>query len=201
MRIIAGRHRGRNLAAPEGRTTRPTADRAREGLFNMLAHGGYGSNGVSAITGAVVLEAFSGSGAFAFEALSRGAAFATLLDVSGPAVDSARANAARLGEDERTSIRRMDAIRPRPPVRAHGLVFADPPYGSALGARALKALARKGWISPGALAIAEVGTKEVFDPPGGFELLTERSFGAARFVFMRYQGTGDGPSEGGAHSA
>ncbi len=200
MRIIAGRHRGRNLAAPKGGATRPTADRAREGLFNMLAHGGYGPGGVSAITGAVVLEAFAGSGALAFEALSRGALFATLLDLSGAAVDSARANAARLGEDQRTSIRRMDAIRPGACARAHGLVFADPPYGSALGARALKALARKGWISPGALAIAEVGAKELFDPPGGFELLTERTFGAARFVFMRYQGPGDGPSQGGAPS-
>lgn len=194
MRIIAGRHRGRNLVAPKGRATRPTADRAREGLFNMLAHGGHGPNGVSAINGVVVLEAFAGTGAFAFEALSRGAAFATLLDVSELAVGAARVNAARLGEDERTSIRRMDAIRPRAPDRAHGLVFADPPYGSALGARAFKALARKGWILPGALAIAEVGAKEAFDPPSGFELLTERTFGAARFFFMRYQGTGDRPS-------
>ncbi len=84
MRLIAGRHKGRSLAAPKGRTTRPTAARAREGLFNMLAHGGYGAAGGSVVAGATVLDAFAGSGSFAFEALSRGAAAATLLSTSTP---------------------------------------------------------------------------------------------------------------------
>lgn len=188
MRIIAGRHKGRTLAAPKGRKTRPTAARAREGLFNMLAHGGYGTDGGSAIAGTDVLEAFAGTGSFAFEALSRGAGSATLLDLDEIAVDTARDNAVKLGERERTRIRRMDATRPRAAQRAHGLVFLDPPYGSKLGAKALKALATKGWIARGALVIVEVGAAEDFAPPGGFEPVAERAFGAARFVLLRYWG-------------
>ncbi|MEE9194997.1 MAG: RsmD family RNA methyltransferase [Alphaproteobacteria bacterium] len=194
MRIIAGRHKGRNLTAPKGAATRPTSARAREGLFNMLAHGGYGPGGGEAINGAVVLDAFAGSGAFAFEALSRGAAHATLLDVSEPALGAARANAEHFGECQTTAILRMDGTHPRPSVRTHGLVFLDPPYGSGLGATALTALAAKGWIEPNAVVIAEVAGKEPFDPPRGLKLLTERNFGAARFVLMRYLGIGeDGP--------
>ena len=197
MRIIAGRHKGRSLAAPKGRATRPTADRAREGLFNMLAHGGYGPGGGSAIAGAVVLDGFAGTGAFAFEALSRGAAFATLLDLSEAALDAARANAETLGERGNTSIRRMDATRPRAPDRTHGLVFVDPPYGTGAAQTALNALARRGWLEPDTLAVAEIAAKEQLKPPVGFDILTERTFGAARFVIMRYHAasrTKDGAS-------
>jgi len=188
MRIIAGIHKGRTLAAPKGAKTRPTAARAREGLFNMLAHGGHGPDGGPAMAGAVVLDAFAGTGAFAFEALSRGALSATLLEIDARAVDAARDNAAKLAEQDHTTIRRMDATRPRTATAAHGLVFLDPPYGMKLGAKALKALAAKGWIASGALVVAEVAAGEKFTPPEGFALIDERSFGAARFVLMRYQG-------------
>jgi 16S rRNA (guanine966-N2)-methyltransferase len=132
MRIIAGRHKGRVLAAPKGAKTRPTAARAREGLFNMLAHGGYGPGGTSAIAGAVVLDAFAGTGAFAFEALSRGAASATLLEIDARAVDAARDNALKLGEKDHTLIRRMDATRPRTAATTHGLVGAQGAGGQGL---------------------------------------------------------------------
>jgi len=188
VRIVAGRHKGRSLKAPKGRTTRPTAARAREGLFNILAHGGYGTDGGSVIAGARVLEAFAGTGAFAFEALSRGAASATLLDLDENAVEAARENARALGERETAHIVRMDAVRPRAGRAVHDLVFLDPPYGSKLGSRALQALAAKGWIAPGALVIIEVADREEFVPPAGFEALAERSFGAARFVLMRFTG-------------
>ncbi|MDX1484645.1 MAG: 16S rRNA (guanine(966)-N(2))-methyltransferase RsmD [Alphaproteobacteria bacterium] len=187
MRIVAGRHKGRTLAAPKGRKTRPTAARAREGLFNILAHGRLGPDQGSAITGASVLEAFAGSGALAFEALSRGAARATLLDLDALAVDTARDNAAMLGEKARTRIRRMDATRPRRAAEAHDLIFLDPPYGSKLGTKALKALAAKGWIAPGALVVVEVAAGEDFEAPAGFAPVTERGFGAARFVLLRYR--------------
>ncbi|MCH8918714.1 MAG: 16S rRNA (guanine(966)-N(2))-methyltransferase RsmD [Alphaproteobacteria bacterium] len=190
MRIIAGRHKGRALAAPKGDKTRPTAARAREGLFNMLAHGGYGPGRSSAIGGASVLDAFAGTGAFAFEALSRGAASATLLEIDPRAIDAARDNAAALGELDRTSIRRMDATRPRAAATAHGLVFADPPYGRGLAAKALAALAHQGWIATGAMVIVEVAESEQFSPPERFALLTQRTSGAARFVLMRYGGIG-----------
>jgi 16S rRNA (guanine966-N2)-methyltransferase len=186
MRIVAGRFRGRELKAPKGRTTRPTASRAREGLFNILAHGGAGLGGAQIIEGSVVLEAFAGTGAFSFEALSRGAALATLLDLDEGALDAARDNARALGVREQAHILRMDAVRPRTAERKYDLVFLDPPYGSKLGGKALQALARKGWIADGAVAIIEVAAKEDFHPPAGFEAVSERSFGAARFVFMRF---------------
>lgn len=192
MRIVAGRHRGRILTAPRGRTTRPTAARAREGLFNILAHGGFGQDGGSVLDGAHVLEAFAGTGAFAFEALSRGAAMATLLDLDEGALEAARDNARALNERDSTHILRMDAVRPRNAQTAHDLVFLDPPYGLKLGARALQGLAHKGWIAPGALVIIEVGVKEEFTPPHGFEAISERAFGAARFVLMRFVGLPDG---------
>ncbi|HEX9808034.1 MAG TPA: 16S rRNA (guanine(966)-N(2))-methyltransferase RsmD [Alphaproteobacteria bacterium] len=193
MRIVAGRHKGRGLAAPKGRATRPTTARAREGLFDMLAHGGYGEGGGSVIAGARVLEAFCGTGAFAFEALSRGAAAATLLDLDEAALDAARDNAKRLGERTNAHILRMDALRPRNARGTHSLVFMDPPYGSRLAAKSLAALARKGWMAPGAVVVVEIGESERLAPPSGFEPLTERAFGAARFVLMRYTGA-DTPS-------
>jgi 16S rRNA (guanine966-N2)-methyltransferase len=191
MRIVAGRHRGRILKSPRGRATRPTAARAREGLFNILAHGGFGTDGGSVLDGARVLEAFAGTGAFTFEALSRGAASATLLDLNEDALEAARTNAKALGEREAAHVLRMDAVRPRTAEAAHDLVFLDPPYGLKLGAKALMALAAKGWIAPGALVIIEVGAKEDFAPPAGFGVIEERRFGAARFVLMRFEGTAD----------
>ncbi len=188
MRIIAGRHKGRNLAAPKGQKTRPTAAQAREGLFNMLAHGGYGPDGGSVFNDARVLDAFAGTGAFAFEALSRGAEAATLLDLDAIAADAARDNAKALGETAHIVICRMDATRPGEASAAHGLVFLDPPYGAGLAALALGALAAKGWIAERALVVVEVAKAEVFSPPDGFTLVTERVFGAARFVLMRYAG-------------
>jgi len=153
----------------------------------MLAHGQYGPGGDSAITGAEVLDAFAGTGAFAFEALSRGAASATLLEINAHALNAARVNAVTLGEKDRTLIRRMDATQPSAATTAHGLVFLDPPYGMELGTKSLKVLAAKGWIAIGGLAIAEVAAGEEFAPPAEFTLINERVFSAARFVIMRYK--------------
>ncbi|MFM2128567.1 MAG: rRNA ((966)-N(2))-methyltransferase RsmD, partial [Pseudomonadota bacterium] len=106
------------------------------------------------------------------------------------ALEAARENASTLGVRDAAHILRMDALRPRAGERLHDLVFLDPPYGSKLGAKALQALARKGWIAVGALVIIEVAAKEEFTPPAGFTEISERVFGAARFVFMRYEGGG-----------
>ncbi len=187
MRILAGRHKGRALAAPKGRTTRPTTSRAREGLFNILAHGRLGKAG-DALAGARVLEAFAGTGAFAFEALSRGASRAVLMDLDENAVAAARKTARRLGEERHTRILRMDAVRPRAAREAANLVFMDPPYGRKLAVRALQALARKGWIAADALCVVELGADEPFHPPPGFAPVSERTFGAARFVILRFEG-------------
>ena len=186
MRIVGGAHRGRPLAAPAGRDVRPTSDRARESLFNRLAHGGYGAGGVSAVANARVLDAFAGSGALGLEALSRGAIHAIFMDTSRLALDCAQANASTLGETGRCEFRVADVTRPPPARDAVDLIFLDPPYGSGLAGDALAALAAAGWLRPGALATVEVGREESFDPPPGFNLLDGRATGAARIVILRY---------------
>jgi 16S rRNA (guanine966-N2)-methyltransferase len=188
MRIVAGKHRGRVLAAPKGRDTRPTAARAREGLFNILAHAGLGPDGGSALPDAVVLDAFAGTGAFAFEALSRGAKAATLLDTDRAAGAAAKANAQALHEEANVAILVRDATKPGVASRAHDLVFLDPPYGKALAETSLAALAANGWFAANALVIAEIGAKESLMPPGGLLPFDERTYGAAKFVLMRFGG-------------
>jgi 16S rRNA (guanine966-N2)-methyltransferase len=185
VRIVAGKHGGRLLAAPTGRDTRPTAARAREALFNILAHADL-KDGGSPLEDAVVLDAFSGTGAFAFEALSRGAKWATLIDSDRAAMNAAKANAAALKETGNVALIGRDATRPGKAEMTHDLVFLDPPYGKGLGEIALAALAANGWIANDAIAIAEVGAKEDFTVPEGFTALDERTYGAAKFVIMRY---------------
>ncbi len=186
MRIVGGAHRGRSLVAPAGRHVRPTSDRARESLFNRLAHGGYGEGGLSPVAGARVLDAFCGSGALGLEALSRGAVHATFMDNARPALDCARANAADLGEADRCDFRLADANGPPPAGDPASLVFLDPPYGRGLAAGALVALASAGWLAPAALCTVEVGREEGFAPPESFDLLDERTTGAARILILRY---------------
>lgn len=186
MRIVAGRHRGRRLAVPPGLDIRPTADRVREALFNMLEHGGFGPGGQSVLPGARVLDAFCGTGALAFEALSRGAASATLLDMSEAALAAARENGRALGETQRLTLLRRDPTAPGAAPAAHGLAFFDPPYGSGLAWRALPALDANGWFAPEAVAVLEIGAKEaVPEPPPGWTALRERRYGAARLLLLR----------------
>jgi 16S rRNA (guanine966-N2)-methyltransferase len=190
MRIVAGRHRGRRLAAPEGLELRPTADRTREALFNILGHARFSAEAASPLLGARVLDAFAGTGALGLEALSRGAAYLTAIDTQVPACTAIRNNAQALGESERVRVLQADATDP-PPAPADGkaapcgLVFLDPPYGSDLAAPALAALAARGWISPGAICVAEVAATEALAAPDGFVLIDERRYGKARIVFLR----------------
>jgi 16S rRNA (guanine966-N2)-methyltransferase len=192
MRIVGGRHRGRRLAAPPGEDIRPTSDRAREAVFNILAHGGYGAGGASAVAGAVVLDVFCGTGAMGLEALSRGAARALLIDHEPAALTAARANVAALGEQARARVMAADATRPPPRLKAEPattLAFFDPPYASALAAPALAAFAAQGWLAPGALCIVEEAARgKALAPPPGFELLDTRRYGAARILILRYAG-------------
>ena len=189
MRIVAGKHRGRTLIAPGGKGLRPTAGVAREGLFNILIHGRPARAGAHGLVGARVLEAFAGTGAFAFEALSRGAGSAVLIDSDAKALQAAEANAEALGERDKVTLIKADATRPPNAAAGEtaGIAFLDPPYGGGLGARALGALAAKGWLASGALCIVEVAAGEPFTPPDGFELIEERRFGAARLVFLRWR--------------
>jgi len=181
VRIIAGAHRGRRLRAPEA-GTRPTADRVREAVFNILAHDAAGAE----IAEASVLDVFAGSGALGLEALSRGAAHATFMDVNGSAIACVRANVKALGAEASATLLDLDATRPPPPplsARAPcTLVFLDAPYGSGLASPALTALASKGWIAEDAACVVEVAARENFTAPEGFDVLEERTYGAARVV-------------------
>jgi 16S rRNA (guanine966-N2)-methyltransferase len=189
MRIVAGTWRGRALQAPPGDTTRPTADRVRQALFDMLLHAPWG--GRDAIEGAHVLDVFAGTGAFGLEALSRGAAFATFIEQDRAALAALRANIATLRAADRTAVLASDALATRalpaaglpPPGGAPcALVFLDPPYGADLVPRALAHLTAGGWIAPGALIVAETARDE---PPLHADLLAERVHGPARINVWR----------------
>jgi len=188
MRIVGGRHRGRRLLAPAGEAVRPTSDRAREALFNILSHGRFAADGIP-FAGAAVLDAFAGTGALGLEALSRGAAEAVFIDKDPKAVAVLRRNVASLGESAHAEIVPGDATRPPRARLECVLAFIDPPYRSGLAAPALEALDRAGWFAPGALAIVELGAREEFVPPAGFTHLDERVYGAARLVFLRRDAT------------
>jgi 16S rRNA (guanine966-N2)-methyltransferase len=180
VRIVAGAWRGRALAAPAGATTRPTADRVRQALFDMLLHAPWG--GRDALEGAAVLDAFAGTGALGLEALSRGAAGATFMENDKTALAALRQNIAACKAEAACRVLAVDATRP-PPGSPCGLVFLDPPYARALVPQALAALGAAGWLAPGALMVAELGREE--DVPALGTLLAERVHGAARVTIWR----------------
>jgi 16S rRNA (guanine966-N2)-methyltransferase len=183
MRIIAGAHKGRRLAVPPGDKVRPTSDRAREALFDILAHGRFAERPV--FEGAPVLDAFAGTGAFGLEALSRGARHASFIDKDRAALAVLRANIAALGEAERATVLAGDALHPPRAAMPATLAFLDPPYGEDLAAPALAALAGAGWFAPEALVIVEMAARRLLGPRPGFTLIEERRYGAARLVFLR----------------
>jgi 16S rRNA (guanine966-N2)-methyltransferase len=187
MRIVGGSHRGRRLMAPKGDTVRPTSDRAREALFNILLHGQFAAEGVPLID-AAVLDAFAGTGALGLEALSRGAASATFIERDPIALAVLRKNVAMLDEGARARILPGDASHPPRAMAPCDIVFIDPPYRSGLAAPALSGLAAGGWLAPQALIIIEMAAQEDFAPPGGFTLEAERVYGTARLVFLRAEG-------------
>ena len=188
MRIVAGRNRGRRLLAPPGETVRPTSDRAREALFNILSHGNIAADGIP-FAEKTVLDAFAGTGALGLEALSRGAAEAVFIEQDREALAILRKNVEVLGEGARARVIPGDATRPPRATSACAVVFLDPPYRSGFAGPALAALADAGWLAPKALAVVELAAREHFAPPAGVTLLEERVYGAARLVFLRYEHT------------
>jgi len=185
LRIVGGVHRGRRLAAPAGETVRPTSDRAREALFNILSHGSFAAGGLP-FAGRPVLDAFAGTGAVGLEALSRGASAAAFIEDGREALAALRRNVAALSEEERAHIVAGDATRPARAAMLCAAAFLDPPYRSGLGGPALSALAGAGWLMPEALAVVELAAREEFFPPAEFAAIDERVYGAARLVFLRY---------------
>jgi 16S rRNA (guanine966-N2)-methyltransferase len=189
VRIVGGSHRGRRLAAPPGEAVRPTSDRAREALFDILSHGDFAAAGIP-FADRAVLDAFAGTGAFGLEALSRGAAEAVFVENDREALMALRRNIAMLGETARARVVAADATRPPRAAFASAVAFLDPPYRSGLAAPALAALAAAGWLTSDALAVAEIGAREALVPPEDFTVLDERVYGAARVVFLRRTAAG-----------
>jgi len=185
MRIVAGRHRGRPIAAPEGRDIRPTSDRVREAVFNILEHRDWGPGGVSVVTGSRVFDGFSGTGAFGIEALSRGARHVTFMDKNRAALRLCRDTLEALGERSAADVLQGDCVKPVRPATACDLIFLDPPYRAGLAGPALEKLRDAGWIVSGSICVVETGSKEDTDIPDRFEILDERKYGAAQIHFLR----------------
>ena len=185
MRIIPGAWRGRRLHAPPGAATRPTADRVRQAMFDMLMHAPWG--GAERLAGAAVLDAFAGTGALGLEALSRGAGSAVFLEPDPAARAAIARNIAACDAGARARVLSASALAP-PPGAPCALVFLDPPYGQAMLIPALAALAGAGWLAPGALVVAESARAEPRPPsPSDLaaELLAERTHGGARITVWR----------------
>jgi len=189
MRIIAGRHRGTKLTEPAGANTRPTADRVRESLFNILAGGRFGE----AVLEAHVIDAFAGTGALGLEALSRGATHASFMERDTGALKTLRANIARLGRQDDATIIAGDALK-LASWRGHaaGLVLADAPYNSGDGLTVAARLGEIGALMPDALIVIETEQGERLDETllanAGFKPLDDRRYGRARLHFLRFQG-------------
>ena len=176
MRIIAGQWRGRPIEAPPGTATRPTSDRAREGLFSMLV------SRLGGFEGLQVADLFAGTGALGLEALSRGAAHCTFVEKDRAALDALNRNIARLGAGDRADVRAQTVEHAPPPARPCDIVFMDPPYGSGLAQPALERAAS--WVAPGGWASVEL-QREDMAIPAGFSAEADRKFGKARIILLR----------------
>jgi len=185
MRIVAGQYRGRAIVTPEGQNTRPTSDRARQAIFNVLEHAPWAEG----LHEARVIDLYAGSGALGFEALSRGAAFCLFVDTDDGARGAIRENMDAYGLFGRCRVHRRSAtdLGPRPGSagEAFTLAFLDPPYAKGLGEQTLARLLEGGWLAPGAIVVFERGSDEPEIDTPGYERLDARDYGAARVLFLR----------------
>jgi 16S rRNA (guanine966-N2)-methyltransferase len=184
VRIVGGRFRGRALKGPSSDAIRPTSDRLRETIFNILAHG-YGDP----VAGARVLDLFAGTGAMGLEALSRGAAFALFVDESAGARGLIRENVEALGVGGQSRLFRRDATRmgPADATDPFSLVFCDPPYGRGLAERALASCAAGGWLTEDALVVVEEAQGVAVKLPAPFSEIETRDYGETKLAFGRFQ--------------
>ncbi|THD42447.1 MAG: 16S rRNA (guanine(966)-N(2))-methyltransferase RsmD [Bradyrhizobium sp.] len=187
MRIVAGRLKGRVLRAPESRAIRPTSERLRESIFDILVH-----RHPEALHGARVVDLFAGSGALGIEALSRGAAFALFVDSGSEARALLRANVEALALGGVTRIWRADATKlgKAPAGGPFDLAFLDPPYGQGLAGPALASLTTGGWLAPGALALVEEAADAELAAPPGLEAIDARTYGDTRIAIFAAPRTG-----------
>ena len=176
MRIIAGQWRGRPIIAPKGEATRPTADRMREALFSMLA------SRLGSFEDLAVADLFAGSGALGLEALSRGAASCVFVEQDRPAVDSLKANIARLGA--KADVRAQSVLALPPATKPYDLILMDPPYGTGAGAVALDKLGRLGWADEATWISIETAKNETVEVDG-FAADVERVHGKGKITLLR----------------
>lgn len=181
MRVVGGEFRGRPLATPRDQSIRPTTDRAREAVFNVLMHR-FGEK----LEGARVLDLFAGTGALGLEALSRGASYAVFIEESAEGRGLIRSNVEAFGLTGRTKIFRRDATKlgEAGTMAPFGLLFADPPYGKGLGEQALRSARAGGWLVPGALCVVEEAAAAPFQLDEGFSVIDERNYGETVIRFI-----------------
>jgi 16S rRNA (guanine966-N2)-methyltransferase len=193
MRVVGGRLKGRVLSAPTSRAIRPTSERLRESIFDILVHRYAGR-----LEGARAVDLFAGSGALGIEALSRGARFALFVDNGTEARALLRANVEALGLGGVSRIWRADATRlgKAPAGGPFGLAFLDPPYGQDLATRALVSLVEGGWLEPDALCVVEETGKAAILAPKGLALVDERTYADTRVAFFRRDGANALPDQG-----
>jgi len=184
VRIVSGRFRGRPLAAPAHAGTRPTSDRVREAIFNILAHG----VAEFELEGAKVLDLFAGTGALGLEALSRGAQFCLFVEREAQARALTRRNIEALGLTGVTKLFRRDATQLGPAGKNGGfrLAFLDPPYGQGLAERSLASAAEGGWLAPGAIAVVEERKATQVSLPEGYVAIDRRTWGDTQALFARF---------------
>ncbi len=188
MRIVGGKFSGRPLVTRLGASTRPTAERVRQAIFNILEHG----IDEFAIDGARVLDLFAGSGAMGLEALSRGARHVLFVEEAPEARGALRTNAEALGVTGLAKIWRRDATKlgPAAPQAPFDLAFADPPYGKGFGEKALAALIAGGWLNDGAVVVLEEAGRAEVTVPEGLEVIDTRVYGHTQVVFVRKAAAG-----------
>ncbi|MDE2446053.1 MAG: 16S rRNA (guanine(966)-N(2))-methyltransferase RsmD [Alphaproteobacteria bacterium] len=183
MRIVGGKYRGREILGPTTGETRPTSDRVRESIFNILAHG------VADFTleDARVMDVFAGTGALGLEALSRGAKFCLFVEDAAEARGVIRKNADACGVIGQCKIWRRDGtdLGPSAPQSPFTLVFADPPYNRGLGTKALQSLVNGGWLALGAIVVLEEAVKAEVGAVDGLGLIDERDYGDTRVRIYR----------------
>jgi len=185
MRIVGGEFRGKHLAFPEDKRVRPTADRIREALFNILAHGAdYSTENGPMPRGCRVLDMFAGTGALGVEALSRGAEHVTFLDNHPESLKLIRQNVGAINAQHKSNIFSRNGTNPGRAGTTVDLILMDPPYSQEFAAPSLEALLAGGWCHEKTVIALELATKDKFDAPEGFELLDHRKYGSTKLYFL-----------------
>ncbi len=188
MRIVTGRFKGRRLHAPSGSEIRPTSDRIRESIFNVILHSLKDWQG--SLHGASVIDVFAGTGSLGLETLSRGAEHATFIDNSPASLAITKKNAAHLGIWHNTTLLKLDATHLAPPPLAArapcSVAFLDAPYKMELTQPALRNLKHHGWLANNALVVIETASDEILAIGSDFNVLEERTYGVAKVVFLKH---------------